>query len=293
LTRNAWLAAIGAVIFVAIVAENIFETDPPPKITSYQSIYGNRIDYSDTQIYWSTGHPSAYLVQIPVKEGVSPEDAGKEADQAFQDYAGFLANDMGFQRVVIKPDDGVQPSHIRILGFKLSLSADIGTGPLNLDVGVIAYDRHSDGTWSRDGAMPDAPVLIRKFILPSGAVFAWTGGYEDFPFGQFIYDCLSCTSANDADVLAKNLYTLLKTAFVEQADSDHLKKANVAIFLGPPKECLELPNDVSDSSRAPRGRSMDSFNPVGRHYSAEDRDISRDDAQARRSTSYAAQGVKA
>lgn len=241
MTRNAWLAAVGAVIFVAIVVENIFATDPPPKVSSFQSIYGNSISCLDTQVYWASGHKIAYLVRIPVPKGTSPDDASAAADRTFQDYAGFLASDMDFQRVVIKPDDGTTPNQLRIFGFKFSLLVDIGLGPANLEPGAIAFERRADGVWSRDGSTPDGPALIRKFVLPSGAVFAWTGGYEDFPFGQFIYDCLSCTNADGTDVIAWNVYKLLKTGFVEQAEADHLQKANVAIFLGPRKSMWSFP----------------------------------------------------
>jgi hypothetical protein len=204
------------------------------------SIYGEPATYLDEQVMWITGQPTSDVITMPVSPSADEEQRSKQADDLFAYYAGSHAEDLGFKRVVIRTDDGTRPGEIDIFGFKLTIRASIGTGPVT-DLGEgIVYDRHADGVWFRGGFTPDAPFQAQNIALPTGATFALTYGIEDHPSGWFVYECLSCRAADAGSVLAKNIYPLLRSVRTS-AERDHLNKVSVAIFGGPRKSTWQFP----------------------------------------------------
>jgi hypothetical protein len=213
-----------------------------PKPKSFVSIYGERVTYSDERIAWVTGRPTTYSVVVPVSTASDNEQRIKQADELFTYYAGSYANDLGFTRVLIRPDDGSRPGEVNILGFRFSFRASVGTGSLtdqDLEDGIV-YEKQPDGVWSRGSFKPDAPFHVQNIILPADAKFALTYSMTDYPAGWFVYECMSCRPQGANQVVAASLYPLLQSA-TKLADRDHLMKASVAIFMEPRKSTWQFP----------------------------------------------------
>jgi hypothetical protein len=212
------------------------------KPKSFVSIYGEPVTYPDEQVLWITGHTTSYVVIMPVPPSADAEQKTKQADELFSYYEGPHADDLGFKRVVIRPDTGTHPGEIDIFGFKFWLRVDVGYGPATeeeLEDGII-YEKQSDGVWSRGGYKPDAPFHVQDVALPSGARFALTYSMEDNPSGWFVYECLSCRAPNGNVIIAENLYPLLQSV-TKIADRDHLSKLSVAIFAAARKSTWQFP----------------------------------------------------
>ena len=228
-----------------------------PKPKDFISIYGEPVIYSDEQVQWVTGRAASYVVTLPVSKTADADQKSKQADELFAYYAGPRASDLGFKRVVIRPDDGTRPGEIDVLGFKFWLRVDVGLGPATegeLEDGII-YEKTSDGVWSRGGFKPDAPFQVQGFVLPSGAKFALTYSMEDNHSGWFVYECLSCRAPDGYNTVAANLYPLLSSA-TKLANRDHLNKASVAIFAAPRKSTWQFPPLIHVRMALRNGRWM-------------------------------------
>ena len=239
-----WIWALCAAGTLVSILLFLFRDHSPetPKSKTFVSIYGEPVTFSDTRVQWVTGEPTSYIVTMSVSGSADMDQRTKQADELFDYYIGSHADDLGFKRVVIRPDDGSRPGEIDILGFKLQFRASVGTGPASvedLEDGIV-YEKQFNGVWARGGFKPDAPFLVEQIVLPTSGKFALTYSIEDYPAGWFVYECLSCHPEDASSVLAAGLYPLLQSAS-KLADHDHLRKISVAIFTLPRKSTWQFP----------------------------------------------------
>jgi len=241
-----WPASIAVGLSVLLVTCSLQSAKAPPKPVTTLSVYGSRIEHLNEQVIWSSDHPLALQIGMPVSESTTEDEITEQADRLFHEYGGEHAEALGFHRVLVSPDNGSQAGAINFLGFQLHLNVDVGTGPAKIDssAGQIAYDRLADGRWARDGISPPPPTHLEEYTLKTGAKFAWTWGDENNSIGYFAYDCLSCGGNNAAHVVAENFYELLRTAVAPRASEDGLKEVTVAIFLGARRSQWEFPTNI-------------------------------------------------
>jgi hypothetical protein len=204
-------------------------------------MYGEKLRYLEQQPFWKTGHPVALRMGMPVDQGESPDQLHAEADKLFEGLAGETADQMQFSRVIIRPDDGTDSGQVSIFGFKVGLKVDVGTGPIDPEDDGVAYDKSMDSTWSRDGAQPQAPAHIEEYNVPDGERFALTSAVEDFPRGDFVYDCLTCHGPDAPKQFAACDFKFLRTAVIPRASRDGLTKVGVHVFLRARRSLWDFP----------------------------------------------------
>lgn len=250
--KSAWQA--GAVVaLLSLLAMCTLKCVPPaPKPQTAVSIYGETVRLLERTVVQESGHEPAFRVGMPVAPGAADEEIDADADKMFEAFVGAQATEFGFRRVLIRPDDGSQADG-GWFGFTVSFHVEIGPGPADeadsdggetKSGGAIAYDKTPDGLWSRGGVQPPAPQHLEEYALASGARFALTSAYENYPAGTFVYDCLTCSGKDAVHHMAGNLLALMRGAALDRAKRNGLKSFSVVVFAGARRTQWEFPPSV-------------------------------------------------